>query len=143
MRKTLVIIFSVLLSIPSFAWGPEGHRIVAKIAYAYMNKKAVKQVDKVLGKSGLVFWANWPDEIKSDTIYPNSFDWHFQDMEAGLTDEQVANMLTDYPAVGGNMFRALDSLTVLLKDDKTNFDALRFFAHISGDRSSVLSASWV
>ncbi|MBR6508812.1 MAG: S1/P1 nuclease [Paludibacteraceae bacterium] len=134
MKKILVLSLAALLALPMMAWGPEGHRVIAKIAYAYMNKKTTKQVDKVLGKSGLVFWANWPDEIKSDTIYPHSFDWHFQDMDPGLTDEQVAAMLTDYPAEGGNMFRALDSLAALLKQDKNNFDALRFFAHISGDR---------
>lgn len=134
MKKSFILICAVLLTIPALAWGPEGHRIIAKVAYAYMNKKTVKQVDKVLGINGLIYWANWPDEIKSDTIYPNSFDWHFQDLEAGLTDDQVAQMLTDYPSVGGNMFRALDSLKALLKEDKNNFDALRFFGHISGDR---------
>ena len=71
MKKLFVLCLGALLALPTMAWGPEGHRVIAKIAYAYMNKKAIKQVDKVLGKSGLVFWANWPDEIKSDTIYPN------------------------------------------------------------------------
>ena len=92
MKKILVLSLAAWLALPLMAWGPEGHRVIAKIAYAYMNKKTTKQVDKVLGKSGLVFWANWPDEIKSDTIYPHSFDWHFQDMDPGLTDEQVAAM---------------------------------------------------
>ena len=134
MKKVIIILCAALLSLPMMGWGPQGHRIVAKVAYAYMNKKTIKQVDKVLGKNGLIYWANWPDEIKSDTIYPHSFDWHFQDLDAGLADEEVAKMLVEYPEVGGNMFRALDSLAALLKDDKTNFDALRFFAHISGDR---------
>ena len=134
MRRTIVILCAALIALPTLAWGPEGHRIIAEVAYHYMTKKAVKQVDKVLGKHGLVYWANWPDEIKSDTIYPNSYDWHFQDLEAGMTDAEVADVLVHYPTEGGNMYRVLDSLNVLLQQERNNLDALRFFAHISGDR---------
>lgn len=134
MKKTIIIICAALMALPSLAWGPEGHRIIAQVAYNYMNKKAVKQVDKVLGKHGMVYWATWADEIRSDTIYPNSFDWHFQDLEAGMSDDEVAAVLTDYPEVGGNLYRALDSIYNLLQKDKTNHDALRFLVHLSGDR---------
>jgi len=134
MKRLIVIIFAVLFAGSSFAWGPEGHRIIAQVAYNYMTKKAVKQVDKVLGTHGMVYWATWADEIRSDTIYPNSFDWHFQDLEPAMTDSEVAAVLTDYPAVGGNLYRTLDSLYSLLQKDKTNRDALRFLVHLSGDR---------
>ena len=134
MRKLIVICLGALIALPTLAWGPEGHRIITEVAYHYMSKKAIKQVDKVLGKHGMVYWANWADEIKSDTIYPSSYDWHFQDLEAGMTDAEVADVLVHYPEVGGNMYRVLDSLYVLLQNDKTNRDALRFFVHISGDR---------
>jgi hypothetical protein len=134
MKKTIIIICASLMALPSLAWGPEGHRIIAQVAYNYMSKKAVKQVDKVLGKNGMVYCATWSDEIRSDTIYPNSFDWHFQDLEAGMSDDEVAAVLTNYPEVGGNLYRALDSLYNLLQNDKTNRDALRFLVHLSGDR---------
>ena len=134
MRKLIIICLAALLALPTLAWGPEGHRIIAQVAYNYMSKKAVKQVDNVLGTHGMVYWATWADEIRSDTIYPNSYDWHFQDLEAGMTDAEVAAVMTDYPAVGGNMYRALDSLYSLLQKDKTNRDALRFMVHLSGDR---------
>ena len=134
MKKYILIFCAAIVALPSLAWGPEGHRIICEVAYHYMSKKAIKQVDKVLGTHGMVYWANWADEIKSDTIYPNSYDWHFQDLEAGMTDAEVADVLTHYPAEGGNLYRVLDSLYVLLQNDKTNRDALRFFVHISGDR---------
>jgi len=134
MKKGLLLLVAIIAALPSSAWGPEGHRIVAEVAYHYMSKKAIKQVDKVLGKHGMVYWSTWADEIRSDTIYPNSYDWHFQDLEAGMSDAEVADVLTNYPVQGGNMYRALDSLYLLLKNDKYNRDALRFFVHISGDR---------
>ena len=76
-------------SLPALSWGQKGHRVIAKIAYDNLNRKAKKAVDKTLGKGGIVYWANWPDEIKSDTIYPTSYDWHFQDFDGGLSDTRT------------------------------------------------------
>ncbi len=121
-------------SLPALSWGQKGHRVIAKIAYDNLNRKAKKAVDKTLGKGGIVYWANWPDEIKSDTIYPTSYDWHFQDFDGGLSDSIVADALIHYPAEGGNMFRALDSLVAVLKDGKGDAHTLRFVVHLSGDR---------
>lgn len=121
-------------SLPALSWGQKGHRVIAKIAYDNLNCKAKKAVDKTLGKGGIVYWANWPDEIKSDTIYPTSYDWHFQDFDRGLSDSIVADALIHYPAEGGNMFRALDSLVTVLKAGKGDAHTLRFVVHLSGDR---------
>ena len=146
-------VFSLLISacacmycLPSYAWGQEGHRIIAKIAYDHLTKKAKKQVDSVLGTRGIIYWANWPDEIKSDTIYPQSIEtgWHYQDFDPGISDSLVADALIHYPADGGNLFRAMDSLQTALMDYKTAAltDAdkmqmehtLRFVVHLAGDR---------
>ena len=138
MKRTLLILLCIacagLYSLPAFSWGQEGHRIIAKIAYDNLSCKARKQVNKVLGKQGMIYWANWPDEIKSDTIYPNSYDWHFQDFDGGLSDSIVLDALVHYPKEGGNMFRVLDSLTAVLKDGKGNVHTLRFLVHLTGDR---------
>lgn len=137
MRKFYLLLLTLCLTFSveyAFAWGQKGHRIVAQIAYDNLTKKARKQVDKVLGECGMVYWANWADEIKSDTIYATSYDWHFQDLESGLNDSTVVAVLTDYPEIGGNLFRLLDSLTHLLQVDPNNLDALRFVVHLMGDR---------
>lgn len=135
MKRLTILLLSVLLLSPAlFAWGPKGHRIVAQVAYDLLSSKARKHVDAVLGKQGMIYLSTWPDEIKSDTIYPESHDWHYQDLDQGLTDEAITAMLTNYPIVGGNMFRALDSLSMLLKNDPTNHDALVFYVHLYADR---------
>ena len=133
---TLFTLF-LLVSCPVqhlLAWGQKGHRIIAVVAYDNMNRRARKQVDKVLGNHGMIYAANWADEIKSDTIYPSSFDWHFQDLNGGMTDSAVVAAQTDYPKEGGNLFRAMDSLTNVLRHDKSNRDALAFIIHFMGDR---------
>jgi len=122
--------------LPAFGWGQEGHRIIAKIAYDHLSKKARKAVDDRLGERGIIYWANWPDEIKSDTIYPQSIKdgWHYQDFAGGMSDSLVADALVHYPAEGGNLFRALDSITGLLQAGKGDAHTLRFLIHLSGDR---------
>lgn len=123
-----------IYSVPAFSWGQEGHRIIAKIAYDNLNCGTRKKVDKLLGKQGMIYYANWPDEIKSDTIYPTSYDWHFQDFDGGMSDSAVVATLTDYPKEGGNLFRTMDSLVAEAKADPTRDHTLRFIVHLAGDR---------
>ncbi len=140
----IILVCACMYSMPALSWGQKGHRVIAKIAYDNLSRKAKKQMDRVQGKQGMIYWANWPDEIKSDTIYPKSYDWHFQDFDGGLSDETVVDALTHYPKEGGNLFRAMDSLVTVLKDYKTAAlkdrsavgleHTLRFIVHLSGDR---------
>ena len=145
--KRTISIFLILLcacaySLPMFGWGQEGHRIIAKIAYDNLNKKARKQMDKIMGDHGMIYWANWPDEIKSDTIYPQSIKdgWHYQDFNGGMSDSLVADALIYYPSEGGNLYRALDSLVNRIQNTDRFTDraqtehVLRFIVHLSGDR---------
>lgn len=128
MRRTISIIFvgciMMAYALPALAWGQKGHRIIAQIAYDHLDKKAKKQVNRILGEGGMIYWVNWPDEIKSDTIFPNSHDWHYQNFEDGVS-------------VGGNLFRALDSLENVLRVNvqgtKDKEYTLRFLIHLKGD----------
>ena len=108
MKRTISLFLAAFMlcaiSVPAFGWGQKGHRIIAQIAYDNLTRKARKAVDKTLGIKGMIYWSNWPDEIKSDTIYPTSYDWHFQDFNGGMTDSAVVAALTDYPKEGGNLF---------------------------------------
>ena len=116
-----------------WAWGQKGHRIIAQVAYDNLSCSTRRKIDKVLGAHGAIYLANWPDEIKSDTIYPYSHDWHYQDLPAGLSDSALVAMRTDYPTKGGNLFRAMDSLVNVLRANKQDKVALTFLVHLSGD----------
>lgn len=117
----------------AFAWGQKGHRIIAEVAAQYMTTKARKKTDALLGHHGLVYWSNFADEIKSDTIYRDSYDWHFQDLDAGLSDSVIVAMRADYPSVGGRLFEKLDSLTDVLRYHPNDTAALWFVVHLMGD----------
>lgn len=135
MKKYLYLLVAALaLPIHAFAWGQEGHRIIAQIAYDNLSCSARHRIEKVLGGQGIVAWCNWPDEIKSDTIYPYSHNWHYQDMNAGMSEEEVTATLTHYPAEGGQLWRATDSLKQVLRTHRNDTIALRFLIHLEGDR---------
>ena len=145
MKRTILLIIACVCacaySLPALSWGQEGHRIIAKIAYDHLSKKTQKSVDAILGNRGIIYWANWPDEIKSDTIYKQSIKdgWHYQDFAGGMSDSLVADALIHYPAEGGNLFRALDSLEREIVESqkskvKSKEHTLRFIIHLSGDR---------
>ena len=134
MKRIIIIFLAMLCITTAFAWGPKGHRIVAQIAYDNLDSKARKHVDNVLGKHGMVYLSTWPDEIKSDTIYPTSFTCHYQDLPGGMTDAEVVATLTDYPQEGGDLFMALDSLETVLTRQPDCHDALVFYVHMIADR---------
>ena len=133
-RVILFLLLVAFVHTQVLAWGQKGHRIIAQIAYDNLNKQTQKQVDGILGKHGMMYIANWADEIKSDTIYPNSHDWHYQDVHEGMSEEELLAMLKTYPEEGGNLFRAMDSLTNVLKINKNDKVALTFLVHLYGDR---------
>ena len=71
MSKIKYIILLAVLVLSSeqlFAWGATGHRIVAQVAYDNLNCRARHRVDRILGKHGIIYWSDWADNIKSDTI---------------------------------------------------------------------------
>lgn len=73
-----VFIFLILISTSSFAWGPEGHRIVGEIAQERLTARARLQVKELLGDDDLAAVAVWADEIKRER--PETAAWHFVDI---------------------------------------------------------------
>jgi len=137
--------FLILFITPSvWAWGPMGHRIVAEVAYHYLSPEACADVDEVLGVHGMVYWSTWPDEIKSNAqIYSMSYDWHFQDIPSGLSDDQLSSMRVHYPTHGGQQWATYDQLMTQLPGhpdictingvDMPYHDALVFLIHLTAD----------
>ena len=66
------------ISASSFAWGPEGHRIVGDIAETRLTPTARLHVEKLLGNHDLAAVSVWADEIKSER--PETYRWHFVDI---------------------------------------------------------------
>lgn len=131
--KRLLLFLLLVCPFACYAWDAVGHRIVTEIAYRNLTPKARRGVDKVLGVRGIVYFSSWADEIKSDTIYPDSYGWHFQNLRSGMSREQLDSLYHNKDAEGIHLFYALDKQVSLLRNDKNNADALKFVVHLMGD----------
>jgi hypothetical protein len=68
----------ILIPNPSFAWGPEGHRIVGDIAQTRLTPTARLRVKELMGNDDLAAVSVWADDIKGER--PETFGWHFVDI---------------------------------------------------------------
>lgn len=140
MRRSLMVVLSLVLASPAHAWGPEGHRITGAIADANLSGLARAQVHLLIGPEDLAQAATWPDEMKSD---PDPFwqkqasPWHYVTVKG---DDYVAS---DAPPEGDAM-TALARFTATLRDPSAPIEqrrmALRFIVHIIGDLHQPLHA---
>ena len=88
---TRFIFLAFLFSLPffSFCWGVLGHRITGGIAENYLTAKAKSEIQKILGHETIALASNWGDFIKSDSTYDSLYNWHFINLDSGLTRKQV------------------------------------------------------
>ena len=133
LTKKLFTLCLLSLTISASAWDAVGHRIIADIAYNNLTEKAKAQVDKMLGKKGIIYEATWADEVRSDNKYAYSYQWHFQDLDDNMTSAGIKKLLENPKAEGEHLFFALDSLTKRLKAHNSDAEALKFIVHFVGD----------
>ena len=132
-NKLSAALLLLLISASSFAYDAVGHRIIADIAYNNLTDKARAQVDKVLGKKGMVYEATWADEVRSDNKYAYSYQWHFQDLDDNMNAAGIKQLLDNPASEGQHLFFAIDSLARRMKKNKDDAEALKFMVHFVGD----------
>ncbi|SKA12737.1 S1/P1 Nuclease [Chitinophaga eiseniae] len=144
MRKKILpgLILAFLLPLASFAWGPNGHRIVAEIAWQHLTPQAKKAVANILGRQSLPMIANWPDFIKSDTThqYDHTNTWHYLDFPANVGRAAFDSLLK--AATGENLYSQTQAMIRDLKNKHLSKEkklfALTFLVHMMGDMHQPL-----
>jgi hypothetical protein len=136
------MMFGFCLPITLIAWGLEGHRVIGQIADSYLNKKAKKEISKILGSESIAMASNWADFIKSDTTYSYLSRWHYINLKAGLTADEVQAYL-DQDTVT-NVYTKINFLTAELKKKDLSLANslfyLRVLIHLVGDIHQPLHA---
>jgi hypothetical protein len=126
-------IFCLMIWQPVKAYDKTGHRIVAQIATKNLTQKARTEIEKLLGRNGLVNYANWPDEIRSNPAYNFTSKWHYINIDKDLTSEELDAEYTNALSTKNNLIFIIDSLTTALTKNKKDSLALRFLVHLIGD----------
>jgi len=129
-----VLLFS---SVEAFAWGLTGHRIVAEIANHHLKNRTKRELKKIFGNEDLVYWANWPDFIKSDTtdVWKPTFVWHYVNIEPQRNFAEFKKELE--AQAGPNLYTQIKVLSSQIKNKNTSPQdkktALIFLVHLMGD----------
>ena len=134
-KKTLFIALICYIPVNTMAWGLLGHRVVGEIAQSYLNKRAGREVKKILGHESLAMASNWADFIKSEPSYNYLGNWHYINLPAGLASEQLqSNLLRD---TATNAYTKIRFLSSELKNKGLDQDKkvmyLRLLIHLVGD----------
>ena len=132
--KRIQMGFALLLlavSSPMYAWGPNGHRIVGRIAMNHISEEAARAIECLIGPRGLDQVSTWPDEIRSDPSWRRSAPWHFISIDDAETLETTAR------DSAGDVLEAMQRFEAVLRDSQASRqskqEALMFLVHFVGD----------
>ena len=150
MRVLLAIatfVFALSWPHPAQAWGPLGHRLVARLAQAQLAPPAQAEVERLLATEGLQSLADiatWADELRGSDpgLGRRSARWHYINLgELGCRYDR------DAACPGGNcVVEAIDAQAAILGDrsrsDAERLQALKFVVHFVGDVHQPMHAGY-
>lgn len=138
---------ALLLFVPAstFAWGPNGHRIVGAVSLDYINSDTLAALQELMGTEDsdeLVQWCNWPDEYRSTEEGAWTYPQHFINMVPGEslylkkrdcpTGLCVTEAISEYAGELGNKELSLEKRQ----------QAFGFVCHFVGDLHQPLHAGF-
>jgi S1/P1 Nuclease len=133
-RILMSLCFAILPVASSWAWGQEGHSIVAEIAQRRLLPKASAEVYRLLGNNhSLASVASWADDERD--ARPETYNWHFVDIPIASSAFDAKSQCAASGAgdcVVAELERLKSDLRCAGTDDQKR-DALRFAVHFLGD----------
>lgn len=138
---------TLLCAPPAFAWGPRGHRIVARLAEAQLTPRAWAEAQKLLALRGarhLDDVANWADDLRDTdpALFRRTKRLHFVNFHS-------RECIYDPPRDCRNgecAITAIDKYSAILADHLNSpavrAEALAFLVHFVGDIHQPLHADY-
>lgn len=126
---------------PAWAWGADGHMIVARVAELNLTPEAQKGIQKLLGPIGISHTriANYADFVKHNPDFPQfkqSAPWHFVNIRVDRDGVTGFDMERDCPK-GSCVVEKIKEFQKTLSDKTKKSDerleALMFLVHLVGD----------
>ena len=124
----------------AYAWGSEGHQVIALIAQSQLTSKARAEVDRLLAQepgATLASVSTWADEHRNPSTAP----WHYVNFPRGncVYDEQRDCL--DGRCVVAAIKKEVAILESSAADDK-RLTALKYVVHFVGDVHQPLHAGY-
>ena len=141
-RISLALILLLTAPAQAFAWGREGHIIVAEIAEQYLEPATARQVRELLrieNDTTLPDVANWVDDIR--TQRRNTAVWHFVDIPVEARTYSAARDCPRRTCIVAEIEKFERELGDRRADPETRLEALKFLVHFIGDLHQPLHAA--
>jgi hypothetical protein len=125
-----------------WAWGQEGHSIIAEIADRNLSASAKSHVTALLGENAsLASISSWADDIREER--PDTSNWHFVDIPLNSDNYEPNRDCLD-SSQGDCAVNAIERLRKALLDPAASLEdkkeALMFLVHFIGDIHQPLHA---
>ncbi len=111
-----IFLLMFLMEQTLFAFGGNGHRIVAEVAQRHLTPKAQQAVKNILRSETLAQIATWPDYIRSESEWDFAKPWHFITIDVNTTVTAVLAE-SDKNQKIENVVEAIEYFSALLQDD--------------------------
>lgn len=129
--KWVLWITLCLLTSTVYAFGQNGHRIIAHIAESHLQDAVKERVMRISHGLPLASMATWADEIRVDEKWDKAKPWHYISVDH-------KNELKQYQhSSRGDVVKALLQFEAILKEEDVKgqelWQALAFYIHFVGD----------
>lgn len=134
----ILICLTVYNPVNTFAWGAEGHKLVASIAYQFLDKSVRDSVDKYLNGTSIEEASIWMDIVRGDHTFDYMKPMHYINVEKGEEYKQ---------ATGDNIVNELREVVKRLRDHPNRLDVgvngdLKILIHLIGDLHQPLHVGY-
>jgi hypothetical protein len=131
-RLVSLVSAAVLMAAPGWCWGPEGHRLVAEIAWKHTTAAARAEITKLLPEGETVISvAPWADEVRPQRR--ETAPWHY----INIPIEAPRGNWRPYCPGNECIVTAVERFAARLADQQLSAaereEALRFLVHFVGD----------
>jgi hypothetical protein len=140
MRAAMVLLLCLSFPAAAFAWGEEGHAIIAEIAQRRLSPQAAATVEKLLGRGhSLASTASWADDFRGNGTPEGTrtANWHFVNIPIEKADYDEKRDCIPNETYGDCIVAELDRLKNDLHcttgKDEGQERALKFAVHFVGD----------
>lgn len=140
LRTVVLWVSPICVSHAAFAWGNQGHQVIALLAEAQLSLAARKEVNRLLALEPgetLASISTWADEHRS----PATAAWHYVNFSRESCSYEPKRDCPDGKCVVAAIERQLEILATETSDEK-KLVALKYVVHLIGDIHQPLHAGY-